>query len=162
MVLEIPGGACSCDGAPSFARALWEGAASRDVGAWVGGHGAKVVAAVIRAGDAATRKKAMKAVEKAAGVEDAGAWAEGFFKAPGGGGDERGTITGEEAPGKTRGGGARKGSGEGATRAGETPRAKGGKARGGAEEKPRAKSPKERSFSPRQTRAQRAKKASTE
>ena len=89
MVLEIPGGACSCDGAPSFARALWEGAASRDVGAWVGGHGAKVVAAVIRAGDAATRKKAMKAVEKAAGVEDAGAWAEGFFKAPGGGGGER-------------------------------------------------------------------------
>jgi pumilio family protein 6 len=159
MVLEIPGGACSCERAPSFARALWEGAASRDVGAWVGGHGAKVVAAVIRAGDAATRKRAMKAVEKAAGVEDAGAWAEEFFKAPGGGGNEKGTTTGQ-APGKTRGGGARKGSGEGATRAGETPRAKGGKARGGAEEKPRAKSPKERSFSPRQTRAQRAKKAS--
>ena len=145
-------------------EALWEGAASRDVGAWVGGQGAKVVAAVIRAGDAATRKKAMKAVEKAAGVEDAGTWAEGFFKAPGGGG-------GNESGYYYRGGGAgedarrrrEEGFGRGAaTRAGETPRAKGGKARGGAEEKPRAKSPKERSFSPRQTRAQRAKKASAE
>ena len=90
MVLEIPGNddrgvfqkdATRRDGTPPFAAALWEGAVSRDVAAWIGGHGAKVVAAIVKSGDAATRKACIAALTKALPKgQSPTTWAEGFFR----------------------------------------------------------------------------------
>jgi pumilio family protein 6 len=86
MVLEIPGGgdatAAGGDGpvAPCFAAALWEGAVAHDPAAWVGGHGAKVLAAIIRAGDAATKQEAAAAVQKIVKDKTPQEWAAGFFR----------------------------------------------------------------------------------
>ena len=78
--LEITG---ERDGsAPNFAATLWESAVAHDVDAWVGGHGAKVVAAIMRAGDEKTRKACAAALEKSKATKGKSPeeWAAGFFR----------------------------------------------------------------------------------
>jgi pumilio family protein 6 len=154
MVLEISGDATRRDGtAPSFAAALWEGAVSRDVAAWIGGHGAKVVAAIVKSGDAATRKACIAALTKALPKgQSPTTWAEGFFRQRAEGTKE--TKETKKAP-ETK-----------ARASSKTPAPSQKKTSKSADENaatPSAarvsKSPKDKKFSPRLTRAQRSEKA---
>jgi pumilio family protein 6 len=158
MVLEISGDAGDAgDGtAPSFAAALWEGAVSRDVAAWIGGHGAKVVAAIVKSGDAATRKACIAALTKALPKgQSPTTWAEGFFRQRAEGTKEtketketkKAPETKARASSKTPAPGQKKTS-KSADENAATPSA----ARV-------SKSPKDKKFSPRLTRAQRSEKA---
>ena len=152
MVLEISGDAGDAgDGtAPSFAAALWEGAVSRDVAAWIGGHGAKVVAAIVKSGDAATRKACIAALTKALPKgQSPTTWADGFFRQR-----AEGTKETKKAP-ETK-----------ARASSKTPAPSQKKTSKSADENaatPSAarvsKSPKDKKFSPRLTRAQRSEKA---
>jgi len=147
MVLEISGDAGDAgDGtAPSFAAALWEGAVSRDVAAWIGGHGAKVVAAIVKAGDAATVKACVAALAKALPKgQSPTSWAEGFFR----------QRSDEKADGKAKAAQTPAGKKKVSKKADEnaaTP------ATAACESV--SKSPKDKKFSPRLTRAQRLAKA---
>ena len=158
MVLEISGDAGDAgDGtAPSFAAALWEGAVSRDVAAWIGGHGAKVVAAIVKSGDAATRKACIAALTKALPKgQSPTTWAEGFFRQRAEGTKEtKETKETKKAP-ETK-----------ARASSKTPAPSQKKTSKSADENaatPSAarvsKSPKDKKFSPRLTRAQRSEKA---
>ena len=177
MVLEIPGGDDDGD-APCFAAALWSGAVSHDPKAWVSGHGAKVVAAMLRAGDDATKKAVAAAVKKLVKDKTPEDWAAGFFRHE----DAKGAKGAAKTPAKTPKGGkaaktppaeeekpAPKTAGKkgvvaktGLTvKTAKTPAGQGGKD-GGNKAAKSPKSPKELKFSPRLTRAQRAEKAAKE
>jgi len=146
MVLEISGDAGDAgDGtAPSFAAALWEGAVSRDVAAWIGGHGAKVVAAIVESGDAATRKACIAALTKALPKgQSPTTWAEGFFRQRAEGTKETKARASSKTPAPSQ-----KKTSKSADENAATPSA----ARV-------SKSPKDKKFSPRLTRAQRSEKA---
>ena len=162
MVLEIPGDGDSANATtpqpPPFAAALWEGAVSHDVAAWIGGHGAKVVAAIVKAGDANVRKACAAALTKALPKgQSPTAWAEGFFR-------QRPEKRANDEPSRT----AKKGP-EAKARAAKMPAGKKAKkadecaatpaAARDAKKSDVAKSPKDKKFSPRLTRAQRAEKA---
>jgi pumilio family protein 6 len=131
--------------APPFAAALWEGAVSRDVRAWIGGHGAKVVAAIVKAGDAATVKACVAALAKALPKgQSPTSWAEGFFR----------QRSDEKADGKAKAAQTPAGKKKVSKKADEnaaTPAA--------ATRESVSKSPKDKKFSPRLTRAQRLAKA---
>jgi pumilio family protein 6 len=151
MVLEIPGdGDGDGDGdakhrAPPFAAALWEGAVSRDVRAWVGGHGAKVVAAIVKAGDAATVKACVAALAKALPKgQSPTSWAEGFFR----------QRSDEKADGKAKAAQTPAGKKKVSKKADENAATPAAAARESV-----SKSPKDKKFSPRLTRAQRLAKA---
>ena len=150
MVLEISGDGDGVPGdakhrAPPFAAALWEGAVSRDVRAWIGGHGAKVVAAIVKAGDAATVKACVAALAKALPKgKSPTSWAEGFFR----------QRSDEKADGKAKAAQTPAGKKKVSKKADEnaaTPAA--------ATRESVSKSPKDKKFSPRLTRAQRLAKA---
>jgi pumilio family protein 6 len=154
MCLEISGDARGEKAPPSFASALWEGAAARDVRAWIGGHGAKVVAAIVKAGDAETKKACVAALQKALPKgQDPLAWAEGFFRhhekreKPSKGVEE---LSKTAKPSKTPIGKTPIGK----TPIGKTPMGK----TPDAEAKSVSKSPKDTKFSPLLTRRQRAEK----
>ena len=165
--LEITG---ERDGsAPNFAATLWESAVAHDVDAWVGGHGAKVVAAIMRAGDDETRKACAAALEKSKATKGKSPeeWAAGFFHSRGDGkkteaAEKSTTRKAEEkvfdkTPGKKKVAAAagEKTPGKGLSVKTKTPAAKG---KASAEGGKSPKSPKETKFSPRLTRAQRAAK----
>ena len=157
MVLEISPEASSGDPSdanhrpPPFAAALWEGAVSHDVAAWIGGHGAKVVAAIVKAGDASVRSACVEALTKALPKgQSPTSWAEGFSR---------------HRPEKTEASTKMKTELEGVKpRAAKTPAGKkarkaetnAAKGRGPAAA---SKSPKDKKFSPRLTRARRSEKA---
>jgi pumilio family protein 6 len=165
MVLEIPGNddrgvfqkdATRRDGTPpSFAAALWEGAVSRDVAAWIGGHGAKVVAAIVKSGDAATRKACIAALTKALPKgQSPTTWAEGFFRQRAEGTKEtKETKETKKAP-ETKARASSK------TPAPEKKTSKSADENAATPSAARvSKSPKDKKFSPRLTRAQRSEKA---
>ena len=165
MVLEIPGNddrgvfqkdATRRDGTPpSFAAALWEGAVSRDVAAWIGGHGAKVVAAIVKSGDAATRKACIAALTKALPKgQSPTTWAEGFFRRRAEGTKEtKETKETKKAP-ETKARASSK------TPAPEKKTSKSADENAATPSAARvSKSPKDKKFSPRLTRAQRSEKA---
>jgi pumilio family protein 6 len=157
MVLEISGDAGDAgDGtAPSFAAALWEGAVSRDVAAWIGGHGAKVVAAIVKSGDAATRKACIAALTKALPKgQSPTTWAEGFFRQRAEGTKEtKETKETKKAP-ETKARASSK------TPAPEKKTSKSADENAATPSAARvSKSPKDKKFSPRLTRAQRSEKA---
>ena len=136
---------------PPFAAALWEGAVSHDVAAWIGGHGAKVVTAIVKAGDASVRSACVEALTKALPKgQSPTSWAEGFSR---------------HRPEKTEASTKMKTESEGVKpRAAKTPAGKkarkaetnAAKGRGPAAA---SKSPKDKKFSPRLTRARRSEKA---
>ena len=196
MALEIGGGAAggetdtsSKDGKdtpPCFAKALWEGAVGHDIAAWIGGHGAKVVAAICKAGDDATKAKAVSALKKHLPKgADVDAWVGGFFrdfsemegkkkKKTEGVKDtkksgEKKTSEGKKTPEGKKNGDKKtagdKKTGDAKTGAVKTPGAKKKSAKTddavtpGAAQKSVGKSPKKDKFSPRLTRAQREAKA---
>ena len=67
---------------PSFVPTFWNGAIKDNLKTWVDGHGAKVVAAFVRADtDAKTRKSINGAIGKLVDGNDAEAWSEKFFRA---------------------------------------------------------------------------------
>mmetsp|Transcript_5091 Transcript_5091/g.17105 ORF Transcript_5091/g.17105 Transcript_5091/m.17105 type:complete len:761 (+) Transcript_5091:81-2363(+) len=67
---------------PSFVPTFWNGAVKDNLKTWVDGHGAKVVAAFVRADtDAKTRKSINGAVGKLVDGNDVEAWSEKFFRA---------------------------------------------------------------------------------
>jgi len=150
MVLEIPGDGDGVPGdakhrAPPFAAALWEGAVSRDVRAWIGGHGAKVVAAIVKAGDAATVKACVAALAKALPKgQSPTSWAEGFFR----------QRSDEKADGKAKAAKTPAGKKKVSKMADENAATPAAAARESV-----SKSPKDKKFSPRLTRAQRLAKA---
>ena len=150
MVLEISGDGDGVPGdakhrAPPFAAALWEGAVSRDVPAWIGGHGAKVVAAIVKAGDAATVKACVAALAKALPKgQSPTSWAEGFFR----------QRSDEKADGKAKAAKTPAGKKKVSKKADENAATPAAAARESV-----SKSPKDKKFSPRQTRAQRLEKA---
>ena len=150
MVLEISGDGDGIPGdakhrAPPFAAALWEGAVSRDVPAWIGGHGAKVVAAIVKAGDAATVKACVAALAKALPRgQSPTSWAEGFFR----------QRSDEKADGKAKAAKTPAGKKKVSKKADENAATPAAAARESV-----SKSPKDKKFSPRQTRAQRLEKA---
>ena len=174
--LEITG---DRDGsAPNFAATLWESAVAHDVDAWVGGHGAKVVAAIMRAGDEETRKACAAALKKSNATKGKSPeeWAAGFFRERDEG--KKKTVAtekrvkrkaeekaSEKTPGKKKAAAAaaaaaaassgEKTPGKGLSVKTKTPAAKG---KASAEGGKSPKSPKETKFSPRLTRAQRAAK----
>ena len=150
MVLEISGDGDGVLGdakhrAPPFAAALWEGAVSRDVRAWIGGHGAKVVAAIVKAGDAATVKACVAALAKALPKgQSPTSWAEGFFR----------QRSDEKADGKAKAAQTPAGKKKVSKKADENAATPAAAARESV-----SKSPKDKKFSPRLTRAQRLAKA---
>jgi pumilio family protein 6 len=150
MVLEISGDGDGVPGdakhrAPPFAAALWEGAVSRDVRAWIGGHGAKVVAAIVKAGDAATVKACVAALAKALPKgQSPTSWAEGFFR----------QRSDEKADGKAKAAQTPAGKKKVSKKADENAATPAAAARESV-----SKSPKDKKFSPRLTRAQRLAKA---
>jgi len=74
MALEV--------GHPAFIPAFWSLALKDNLKLWIDGHGAKVVAAVVRADtDAKTKKTIHTAVGKLVEGGDAMAWSDGFFRA---------------------------------------------------------------------------------
>ena len=65
----------------SFVPTFWKAALKGDLKTWIDGHGAKVVAAIVRAEtDAKTRKAIHTAVGKLVDGGDAVAWSDGFFR----------------------------------------------------------------------------------
>jgi pumilio family protein 6 len=64
-----------------FIPIFWKSALKANLKTWIDGHGAKVVAAVVRTKtDAKTRKEIHAAVGKLVDSGDAAAWSEGFFR----------------------------------------------------------------------------------
>ena len=110
----------------------------------IGGHGAKVVAAIVKAGDAATVKAGVAALAKALpkGTSPA-SWAEGFFR----------QRSDEKADGKAKAAKTPAGKKKVSKKADENA------ATPAAARESVSKSPKDKKFSPRLTRAQRSEKA---
>ena len=195
MVLDIPGpqpgadddddstgaGAGGDAGAPSFAAALWRGAVAGTLAKWVHGHGAKVVAAIVRAGDEATVTGATAALGKILkGENSVDEWVAGFFRdganakagAKAKAGGAKASTKKPAADGKKNGESGASGKKADAAAAPKTPAKtpatstpagkKASSKKAGAKEEAPAEaegSMKKKKFSPRQTRAQRAAKA---
>jgi len=159
MVLDIPGDEPhGSETAPSFAAALWTGAIADHLEEWVGGHGAKVVAAVVKAGDAATVRAATAALTKVIEGKSVEEWTAGFFRArDGDAGAKKGGVNGKSKK-KTEPVAAPKTP---AKTPAKTPGKKTGSKKETKEEAPPSSegSMKKKKFSPRQTRGQRAAKA---
>ena len=160
MVLDIPGDEPHVsETAPSFANALWTGAIADHLEEWVGGHGAKVVAAVVKAGDAATVRAATAALTKVIEGKSVEEWTAGFFRARDGdaGAKKGGGVNGKSKK-KTEPVAAPKTP---AKTPAKTPGKKTGSKKETKEEAPPSSegSMKKKKFSPRQTRGQRAAKA---
>jgi pumilio family protein 6 len=160
MVLDIPGDEPhGSETAPSFANALWTGAIADHLEEWVGGHGAKVVAAVVKAGDAATVRAATAALTKVIEGKSVEEWTAGFFRARDGdaGAKKGGGVNGKSKK-KTEPVAAPKTP---AKTPAKTPGKKTGSKKETKEEAPPSSegSMKKKKFSPRQTRGQRAAKA---
>ena len=65
-----------------FIPIFWKSALKANLKTWTDGHGAKVIAAVVRAEtDAKTRKEIHASVGKLVDGGDAAAWSDGFFRA---------------------------------------------------------------------------------
>ncbi|KAI8470969.1 MAG: pumilio family protein [Monoraphidium minutum] len=93
-----PGG----DGARAFARVLWDGALAGRCSEWVGGHGDKVLAALVACGDEKVAKAAAAELAPLVGG-DAAAWATthgGGGPPAGGGGGGGGSKDKRKAKGK--------------------------------------------------------------
>lgn len=143
MVLEIPGDNGDESSPPSFAASLWEGAIEHDAKKWIDGHGNKVIAAIVKAGDEETKGNCIAALKKLLPKgTDPEEWAAGFFRHQEGG-DKKGKKATEKKMEKSAKTPAKKKSSKAADTA--TPAA--------------SKSPKDKKFSPRLTRAQREAKA---
>ena len=160
MVLDIPGDEPhGSETAPSFANALWTGAIADHLEEWVGGHGAKVVAAVVKAGDAATVRAATAALTKVIEGKSVEEWTAGFFRArEGDAGAKKGGGVNGKSKKKTEPVAAPKTP---AKTPAKTPGKKTGSKKETKEEAPPSSegSMKKKKFSPRQTRGQRAAKA---
>ena len=186
MVLEIPGNAgvdadvdadedADADArAPSFAAALWRGAVAGTLEVWVHGHGAKVVAAIVRAGDEATVADATAALGKILkGENSVDEWVAGFFREnsakAGAKAGAKASTKKPAADGKKNGESGTSGKKAEPAAAPKTPaktpaktsagKKASSKKAGAKEEAPAEGSMKKKKFSPRQTRAQRAAKA---
>ena len=160
MVLDIPGDEPhGSETAPSFANALWTGAIADHLEEWVGGHGAKVVAAVVKAGDAATVRAATAALAKVIEGKSVEEWTAGFFRArEGDAGAKKGGGVNGKSKKKTEPVAAPKTP---AKTPAKTPGKKTGSKKETKEEAPPSSegTMKKKKFSPRQTRGQRAAKA---